>query len=110
MTIDKSTIGNVFVGYTDPNFRESTEKDGNKNSFPFAQLVNKIVKCKCLDSEIEILDESRQPSLYSYLKILVSFGKYYLCIFADCNEVSKNFAWLNDSFEKLELPTYYLAG
>ncbi len=51
VTIVKSTEGRVFGGYTDLDFSGSgTFVSGNKNSFLFAFLDNKIIKCKSLSN------------------------------------------------------------
>jgi hypothetical protein len=51
VTIVKSTEGRVFGGYTDLDFNGSGRwVKGNKNSFLFAFLDNKVIKCKCIDS------------------------------------------------------------
>jgi len=50
ITIVKSTDSRVFGGYTDLNFNGNGNwVIGNKNSFLFAILDNKIIKCQCID-------------------------------------------------------------
>ena len=51
LTIVMDTEGNIFGGYTDINFdgSDAWKSDGNKNSFLFAFIEGRIVKCKCIN-------------------------------------------------------------
>lgn len=48
----KSIEGKIFGGYTDLNIDadNSKWKQGQKNSFLFSVLNNKIIKCKCVNN------------------------------------------------------------
>ncbi len=52
----KDINGRVFGGYTDLEFDGSGawKSDGQKNSFLFVLLDNKIIKCKCINNTYEI--------------------------------------------------------
>ena len=51
ITIVKTIEGKVFGGYTDLNFTGNNKwVAGNKNSFLFALLDNKAIKCICINS------------------------------------------------------------
>ena len=93
VTIVKDTTGKVFGGYTDIVFDGSSswKCDGQKNSFLFAFLDNKIIKCKCINNYNEVFKGSP-----SYITI---FGSSVLCINSDCN--------LNSNSLCNELGTYY---
>jgi hypothetical protein len=50
ITIVKAKDGKIFGAYTDLNFNGSgSYVAGNKNSFLFAILDNKAIKCKCVN-------------------------------------------------------------
>jgi hypothetical protein len=50
ITIVKAIDGKVFGAYTDLNFNGKGWVNGNKNSFLFAFIDNKAIKCKCINS------------------------------------------------------------
>ncbi len=59
ITIVKAINGKVFGGYTDLNFNGSNIWiNGKKNSFLFAFLDNKAIKCICVNSQYEIATSS----------------------------------------------------
>jgi hypothetical protein len=66
VTIVKATDGKVFGGYTDLDFEKNSRKDGNKSSFLFALLENKVIKCKCINNTKEIY--------IGFESTLISFG------------------------------------
>ena len=82
VTIVKATDGKVFGGYTDLDFKMGSNKNGNKNSFLFALLENKIIKCKCINDKSEIFNGSSTD--------MVSFGNASLLIHNDCNINTKS--------------------
>ena len=76
--------------------------NGNKNSFLFAILDNKAIKCKCVDGYFEIFTER---------SCFLSFGSRSLVIAPDCNINSSSYGIeLGSHFEQSTLPTKYLAG
>ncbi len=78
ITIVKATDGKVFGGYTDLDFNGSgVWVAGNKNSFLFAFLDNKVIKCKCIDGSTEIATFHGSWFLF--------FGNYSLSLETDCN-------------------------
>ncbi len=78
ITIVKAVDGKVFGGYTDLNFNGSAQwVNGNKNSFLFAFLDNKVIKCKCINGFYEIATSN----LFGFLH----FGNSSLIIYFDCN-------------------------
>ncbi len=55
ITIVKTDDEKAFGLYTDINFDGSGSWiDGNKNSYLFAFLDNKVIKCKCVNNKNEI--------------------------------------------------------
>jgi hypothetical protein len=55
ISIIKSTEGSVFGGFTDLVFDGSDKWiKGNRNSFLYAILDNKIIKCNCINEDEEI--------------------------------------------------------
>ncbi len=52
ITIVKTINGKIFGAYTDLNFNGNGKfVNGNKNSFLFAFIDNKAIKCKCINGK-----------------------------------------------------------
>jgi hypothetical protein len=88
----KSTEGRIFGGFTDLNIDGvGSWIQGQKNSFLFALIDNKIIKCKCINNQNELITHN---SAY-----LIIFGSESLRIYPDNN--------VNNTSYGAELGTYF---
>ncbi len=101
--IVKAVDRKVFGGYTDLDLNGNGKwVNGNKNSFLFAFLGNKVVKCKCINSSREIVTSQN---------CFLCFGFGSLAIKPSCNFNLDSYGdELGSYFEQSTLPTKYLAG